>query len=374
MGEEEGRNGSAAAVKVAGAMGAKQVAGLPAPEESKPEAAGAVAEVKLGGGEAAAQVRARQAEEAGEQEAATAATVGGAAALSRAAPESAQSRVGLEAEVALLRRQLKEAAKAWLEAKAASEKQERRHKEELATSKRLLDRERQRASKEQQRADKACSALKKELDKGETLLQVERDRAAVELKRERAAAAERHGSLQHKQGLARRDWELQLRQAKAGGDRLVAQAEEKASQAMDMQLALETHVRELEQALQDASTKSKSQARVEVPLARHLASLKVADLRPEELALAQLFAKDCAREQIRREERERVRVEMRTEMEEEMKQREKEAKECSICLEREANVVFGCGHQACETCGGKLEVCHICRKKVQSKIKLFAPT
>ena len=83
MGEEEGRNGSAAAVKVAGAMGAKQVAGLPAPEESKPEAAGAVAEVKLGGGEAAAQVRARQTAEAGEQEAATAATVGGDAALSR---------------------------------------------------------------------------------------------------------------------------------------------------------------------------------------------------------------------------------------------------------------------------------------------------
>ena len=119
------------------------------------------------------------------------------------------------------------------------------------------------------------------------------------------------------------------------------------------------------------------QPREELPLARRLSMIKVADLKTTELALVQLFAKDCAREQFRREERERMRAEMRSEMEEERKTLEsekekiKEAKECTICLERDVDVVFSCGHQACETCGDKLKICHICREVIKSRIKLY---
>ncbi|TKY68549.1 Nuclear-pore anchor [Spatholobus suberectus] len=44
---------------------------------------------------------------------------------------------------------------------------------------------------------------------------------------------------------------------------------------------------------------------------------------------------------------------------------------CSICLTNEKNMTFGCGHMTCTECGTKIRKCHICRKKITIRIKLF---
>ncbi|KAL1485178.1 hypothetical protein MTO96_032131 [Rhipicephalus appendiculatus] len=38
-----------------------------------------------------------------------------------------------------------------------------------------------------------------------------------------------------------------------------------------------------------------------------------------------------------------------------------EAHTCIICMERERNVAFMCGHAACDRCAANLSVCHMCR-------------
>ncbi|XP_059468755.1 E3 ubiquitin-protein ligase MIB2-like [Neocloeon triangulifer] len=48
-----------------------------------------------------------------------------------------------------------------------------------------------------------------------------------------------------------------------------------------------------------------------------------------------------------------------------------EANCCSICMERPRNVVFLCGHSACDTCAQPLKVCHMCRKTITNKINIF---
>ena len=42
---------------------------------------------------------------------------------------------------------------------------------------------------------------------------------------------------------------------------------------------------------------------------------------------------------------------------------------CPICLDAGINMVFNCGHQVCSTCGEKLQVCHVCRKKLRQRSK-----
>ncbi|XP_074653934.1 E3 ubiquitin-protein ligase MIB2-like [Tubulanus polymorphus] len=44
---------------------------------------------------------------------------------------------------------------------------------------------------------------------------------------------------------------------------------------------------------------------------------------------------------------------------------------CSICLERKKNVVFMCGHGACNTCATPLNNCHMCRELITYKINTF---
>jgi len=44
---------------------------------------------------------------------------------------------------------------------------------------------------------------------------------------------------------------------------------------------------------------------------------------------------------------------------------------CSICLERRRNVAFRCGHGACDICSADLDTCHMCRKVIEEKIRLF---
>jgi len=48
-----------------------------------------------------------------------------------------------------------------------------------------------------------------------------------------------------------------------------------------------------------------------------------------------------------------------------------EAHCCSICMERRRNVVFLCGHGACEKCSTTLKICHMCRKTITKKINLY---
>ncbi|XP_067011890.2 E3 ubiquitin-protein ligase MIB2 [Anabrus simplex] len=48
-----------------------------------------------------------------------------------------------------------------------------------------------------------------------------------------------------------------------------------------------------------------------------------------------------------------------------------EAHCCGICMERRRNVVFLCGHGACEKCSTTLKICHMCRKTITKKINLY---
>ncbi|XP_012946086.1 E3 ubiquitin-protein ligase MIB2 [Aplysia californica] len=44
---------------------------------------------------------------------------------------------------------------------------------------------------------------------------------------------------------------------------------------------------------------------------------------------------------------------------------------CPICMERQKNRVFQCGHATCGTCADSLRNCPICRKVIKQKINLF---
>jgi len=45
---------------------------------------------------------------------------------------------------------------------------------------------------------------------------------------------------------------------------------------------------------------------------------------------------------------------------------------CKICLVNTPKVIFTtCGHSACFSCSNKLNNCHICRKRISKKIKIF---
>ncbi|KAK9500491.1 hypothetical protein O3M35_001746 [Rhynocoris fuscipes] len=44
---------------------------------------------------------------------------------------------------------------------------------------------------------------------------------------------------------------------------------------------------------------------------------------------------------------------------------------CTICMERRKNVVFLCGHSACDKCCTNLKICHMCRKTITKKIQIY---
>lgn len=49
----------------------------------------------------------------------------------------------------------------------------------------------------------------------------------------------------------------------------------------------------------------------------------------------------------------------------------KEQQLCPVCLENQKNMVFGCGHRVCDTCGMSLANCPMCRAEVSTRIKLY---
>ena len=52
-------------------------------------------------------------------------------------------------------------------------------------------------------------------------------------------------------------------------------------------------------------------------------------------------------------------------------QAREDAIQCQICMERDKNVVFFCGHGACKECSERLKDCHICRKTIQNRIPFY---
>ncbi|XP_072143326.1 E3 ubiquitin-protein ligase MIB2-like isoform X2 [Dermacentor andersoni] len=48
-----------------------------------------------------------------------------------------------------------------------------------------------------------------------------------------------------------------------------------------------------------------------------------------------------------------------------------EVHSCGICMERQRNVVFLCGHGACDVCVADLQACHMCRETITKKITIY---
>lgn len=46
-------------------------------------------------------------------------------------------------------------------------------------------------------------------------------------------------------------------------------------------------------------------------------------------------------------------------------------KQCQICMERDKNMVFLCGHGTCRECSERLQTCHVCREPIQNRIQTY---
>jgi E3 ubiquitin-protein ligase MYLIP len=57
-----------------------------------------------------------------------------------------------------------------------------------------------------------------------------------------------------------------------------------------------------------------------------------------------------------------------------VEQRIKDALNCRICMDREVDMVFNCGHMFCADCSGRCERCPVCRSEVTAVNKVFLPT
>jgi hypothetical protein len=44
---------------------------------------------------------------------------------------------------------------------------------------------------------------------------------------------------------------------------------------------------------------------------------------------------------------------------------------CAMCLENEYSHIFNCGHCSCQTCMKHIERCHICKKNITHRIKIY---
>ena len=46
-------------------------------------------------------------------------------------------------------------------------------------------------------------------------------------------------------------------------------------------------------------------------------------------------------------------------------------RECAICMDRQMDTAFNCGHQCCGDCAASIQTCHVCRAHVTNRIKLY---
>uniref|UniRef100_A0A0D9XYN0 RING-type domain-containing protein n=1 Tax=Leersia perrieri TaxID=77586 RepID=A0A0D9XYN0_9ORYZ len=44
---------------------------------------------------------------------------------------------------------------------------------------------------------------------------------------------------------------------------------------------------------------------------------------------------------------------------------------CPVCLSKPRDMAFGCGHQTCSECGPQVEHCPICRRPIDTRVKLY---
>ncbi|CAG2170914.1 unnamed protein product [Oppiella nova] len=44
---------------------------------------------------------------------------------------------------------------------------------------------------------------------------------------------------------------------------------------------------------------------------------------------------------------------------------------CPVCLDRIKNMIFLCGHGACQMCGDRMSICPICRNSIEKRILLY---
>lgn len=47
------------------------------------------------------------------------------------------------------------------------------------------------------------------------------------------------------------------------------------------------------------------------------------------------------------------------------------ANQCDICMETQKDTAFECGHRCCFECGLRIETCHMCKRPIRRRIKLF---
>lgn len=46
---------------------------------------------------------------------------------------------------------------------------------------------------------------------------------------------------------------------------------------------------------------------------------------------------------------------------------------CTICMEASKDMIFQCGHGVCEACSPQLQICHLCRVPISTRIKTYWP-
>jgi len=49
-----------------------------------------------------------------------------------------------------------------------------------------------------------------------------------------------------------------------------------------------------------------------------------------------------------------------------------ESEECPICMDNAKDMAFGCGHRACSSCARQIHECHVCRRRITFRLKLYS--
>ena len=73
----------------------------------------------------------------------------------------------------------------------------------------------------------------------------------------------------------------------------------------------------------------------------------------------------------RMEEEVRVRVEAQVAQVRERMEEQVEARQCALCMDKDKDCTFACGHQTCMQCALQLSVCHICQQRVTVRTRTY---
>ena len=71
------------------------------------------------------------------------------------------------------------------------------------------------------------------------------------------------------------------------------------------------------------------------------------------------------------EVRARMEEEVRARVEAQLGERMEEARQCALCMDRDKDCTFACGHQTCMQCALQLSVCHICQQRVTVRTRTY---